>query len=77
MGGTIWGEKKKQIEAQLKEQLDSKHKYNPIIISGIPFTNNGVIDMLNLTEFYDEEIIPKKGNMPGDNKKIKSESVFN
>jgi len=43
----------------LKEQLDSKHKYNPIIISGIPFTNNGVIDMLNLTEFYDEEIIPK------------------
>ena len=42
----------------LKEQLDTTHKHNPIIISGIPFTNNGVIDMLNLTEFYDKEIVP-------------------
>jgi len=42
----------------VNEKLDDKHLYNPIIISGIPFTNNGIFDMLNLTELYDSSIVP-------------------
>ena len=42
----------------LNAVLAPGYTYNPIIITGLPFTNNGVIDMLNLTECYDSSIVP-------------------